>query len=114
MPRWTSGPTSVDGWLSRIAAAELGIAERGFLDPEDRTVDLGEQRVQLSPLEFGVLETLSEHPGRAVTRAELIDRVWGTTYVGGSNVVDAVIRSLRQKLGPAANRVETREASGTA
>ena len=106
------GPESVDGWLSRLAAAELGIADRGFLDPEDRTVDLGEQRVQLSPLEFGVLATLSERPGRAVTRAELIERVWGTTYVGGSNVVDVVVRSLRQKLGPMANRVETARGVG--
>ena len=102
------GPESVDGWLSRLAAAELGIADRGFLDPGDRTVDLGAQRVQLSPLEFGVLATLSERPGRAVTRAELITRVWGTTYVGGSNVVDVVVRSLRRKLGPAANRVRDR------
>ena len=106
------GPESVDGWLSRIAAAELGIADRGFLDPEDRTVDLGEQRIQLSPLEFGVLATLSERPGRAVTRAELIERVWGTTYIGGSNVVDVVVRSLRQKLGPVANRVETARGVG--
>jgi Transcriptional regulatory protein, C terminal len=106
------GPESVDGWLSRLAAAELGIADRGFLDPEDRTVDLGEQRIQLSPLEFGVLATLSERPGRAVTRAEPIKRVWGTTYVGGSNVVDVVVRNLRQKLGPIANRVETARGVG--
>jgi hypothetical protein len=106
------GPESVDGWLSRLAAVELGIPDRGFLDPEDRTVDLGEQRVQLSPLEFGVLATLSEQPGRAVTRVELINRVWGTSYVGGSNVVDVVVRSLRQKLGPAANRVETARGVG--
>ncbi len=106
------GPESVDGWLSRLAAAELGIADRGFLDPEDRTVDLGEQRVQLSPLEFGVLATLCERPGRAVTCAELIKGVWGTTYVGGSNVVDVVVRNLRQKLGPIANRVETARGVG--
>ena len=106
------GPESIDGWLSRLAAAELGIADRGFLDTSDRTVDLGARRVQLSPLEFGVLATLSERPGRAVTRAELIARVWGTTYVGGSNVVDVVVRSLRRKLGPAANRVETARGVG--
>jgi hypothetical protein len=106
------GPESVDGWLSRLAAAELGIADRGFLDPEDRTVDLGEHRVQLSPLEFGVLATLSEQPGRAVTRADLIKRVWGTTYVGGSNVVDVVVRSLRLKLGPMATRVQTARGVG--
>jgi hypothetical protein len=106
------GPESVDGWLSRLAAAELGIADQTFLDPKDHTVDLGEQRIQLSPLEFGVLATLSEQPGRAVTRTELIREVWGTTYVGGSNVVDVVVHSLRQKLGPIANRVETARGVG--
>ena len=68
--------------------------------------------MQLSPLEFGVLATLSERAGRAVTRAELIERVWGTSYLGGSNVVDVVVRSLRQKLGPIANRVETARGVG--
>ena len=111
--RLSSAAESVDGWLSRLAAVELGIADRGFLDPADRTVDLGDERAQLSPLEFGVLATLSERPGRAVTRAELIERVWGTSYVGGSNVVDVVVRSLRRKLGPIANRVETAAASAT-
>jgi hypothetical protein len=106
------GPDSIDGWLSRLAAAELGIADGRFLDSSDRSVNVGDHRVQLSPLEFGVLATLSERPGHAVTRADLIEQVWGTTYVGGSNVVDVVVRSLRQKLGPMATRVETARGIG--
>jgi hypothetical protein len=106
------GMESVDGWLSRVAAAELGIDDESFLDPEDRTVDLGEHRVQLSPLEFGVLTTLCERRGRPVSRAELIQNVWGTNYAGGSNVVDVVIRSLRTKLGASAGRVETTRGVG--
>ena len=101
------GPASIDGWLSRLAAAELGIADTPFLDKTDRTVDTGDTRVQLSPLEFGVLETLAARRGRPVTRADLLAQVWGTSYDGGSNTVDAVVRSLRKKLGPAADRVET-------
>lgn len=101
------GPQSIDGWLARLAAAELGITEQKFLDHDDRTADIAGQRIQLSPLEFGVLETLADRSGRPVTRAELIEQVWGTTYAGGSNVVDVVIRTLRQKLGPDAARVET-------
>ena len=95
-----------------MAAAELGIEDAPFLDVDDRTVDLGDHRVHLSPLEFGVLEALSARRGRPVSRAELIDRVWGTTYDGGSNVVDVVVRSLRQKLGPSATRVETTRGIG--
>jgi len=106
------GPDSVDGWLTRIAAAELGIQDAPFLDVEDRTVDLGDRRVHLSPLEFGVLEALSSRRGRPVSRAELIASVWGTTYDGGSNVVDVVVRSLRHKLGPSAARIETTRGVG--
>ena len=106
------GPGSVDGWLSRLAAEELGIARGRFLDPDDRTVDLGDRRIQLSPLEFGVLAAPSEQPGRPVTRVELLQRVWGTDYAGGSNVVDVVVRGLRHKLGGSASRIETARGVG--
>jgi hypothetical protein len=101
------GPDSVDGWLNRIAAAELGERDQPFLDARDRSVDVGSGRVQLSPLEFGVLNTLAAHPAAPVSRADLLCEVWGTSYDGGSNTVDVVIRSLRKKLGPVADRVET-------
>jgi hypothetical protein len=101
------GPDSVDGWLNRIAAAELGESDQPFLDERDRSVDLGGTRMQLSPLEFGVLSTLAAHPAAPVSRADLLHEVWGTSYSGGSNTVDVVIRSLRRKLGAVADRIET-------
>lgn len=101
------GTDSIDGWLNRIAAAELGIADDPFLDERDRTVDVGTERRQLSPLEFGVLSLLHRRRGAAVSRADLLMEVWGSTYDGGSNTVDAVVRTLRKKLGPTADRLET-------
>lgn len=89
------GAGSVDGWLTRLVGAELG-------DP-DADADV----VGLSPLERGVWEHLTAHPGRPATRAELIEAVWGTTYSGGSNVVDAVVRTLRRKLGDRAATIES-------
>jgi DNA-binding response OmpR family regulator len=78
-----------------------------LLDARDRSVDLGGTRIQLSPLEFGVLHTLAAHPATPVSRADLLREVWGTSYDGGSNTVDVVIRSLRRKLGAVADRIET-------
>jgi DNA-binding response OmpR family regulator len=101
------GPDSVDGWLNRIAAAELGQSDQPFLDARDRSVDIGGARIQLSPLEFGVLNALAAHPAVPVTRVDLLREVWGTSYDGGSNTVDVVIRSLRRKLGAVARRIET-------
>lgn len=102
------GPASVDGWLGDVAAAELGI-RRGpeLLDVEARELLLAEGRVALTPLEFGVMHHLVAQQGKAVSRTELLRDVWGTTYEGGSNVVDAVVRTLRRKLGHQATRVET-------
>jgi DNA-binding response OmpR family regulator len=65
------------------------------------------RRVPLSPLEFGVFDCLSAQTGNAVSRATLIEEVWGHKYLGGSNVVDVVIRSLRKKLGDDGPTIET-------
>ena len=85
------GPDSVDGWLARLAAAELGIEHRSLLDPEHRTVELEGTAVTLSPLEYGVLDVLHRAHGHAVTRVELLDQVWGREHVCASNVVDVVV-----------------------
>jgi hypothetical protein len=53
-----------------------------------------------------------EPAGHTVSRAELLREVWATDYTGGSNVVDAVVRTLRQKLGEAAFVLETIRGSG--
>ncbi len=101
------GPDSVDGWLAAVAARELGIEPTSFLDPDDFTADLGGRRIKLSRLEFGVLRALYERRGRPVSRVDLIGSAWGTSYTGGSNVVDVVVRGLRRKLGDHAARIET-------
>lgn len=101
------GPQSVDGWLTWLVAGELGIAEEPLLDSDARELVLDGARVPLSRLEFGVLHHLIARPGVAVSRMTLLGEVWGTDYDGGSNVVDAVIRLLRKKLGARASRIET-------
>jgi hypothetical protein len=106
------GPASVDGWLAALVAAELGVAEEPELDEVAREVAVQGARVSLTPLEFGLLRHLREREGQAVTRDELLGDVWETEFTGGSNVVDAVVRSLRHKLGPAALVVETVRGSG--
>lgn len=102
------GPGSVDAWLSWLIGSELGTDDAPVtLDPSQHQVRLDGQVVQLSPLEFGVLSALLGREGRALGRAELLECVWGTAYTGGSNVVDAVVRTLRRKLGRHAELVET-------
>lgn len=101
------GPSSVDGWLAALVAAELGIEEGGMLDLEAHELVIDDDRIALTPLEFGVMSFLSQKEGAAVSRIDLLEKVWGYEYTGGSNVVDAVVRTLRKKLGKKANLVET-------
>jgi hypothetical protein len=106
------GPGSVDGWLAGLVADELGVADEPILDEDARELSVQGQRVAMTPLEFALFRHLRQREGRTVSRPELLQEVWGTEFTGGSNVVDAVVRSLRHKLGPAAIVVETIRGSG--
>lgn len=56
--------------------------------------------VHLRPKEFRLLAMLSAHPGRAYTRRQLLDRVWGHGHDGDPRTVDVHVRWLRSKLEP--------------
>jgi len=77
------GPNSVDGWLADLAAAELGVKRApALLDVEARELVLAEGPVSLTPLEFGVMQHLVVRQGKAVSRGELPQQVWGTNLSG--------------------------------
>jgi len=101
------GPGSIDGWLARLVAAELGAEDDLRLDADGREVRFGDRRVTLAPREFGVFRHLWERQGKVVTREELLDAVWEPGYEGGSNVVDVVVRGLRRKLEDRASVLQT-------
>ncbi|WP_299052859.1 response regulator transcription factor [uncultured Nocardioides sp.] len=60
------------------------------------TVDGSEQRLPLK--EFELLEMFLRNPGRVLTRGQLIDRVWGSDYVGDTKTLDVHVKRLRAKL----------------
>ena len=77
------------------------------LDPERHTVTAGGTRVELTLKEFELLRLLLQHPGVAFTREKLMERVWGTDYLGETRTVDMHVRTLRQKLGVCGEMIET-------
>jgi hypothetical protein len=106
------GPGSVDGWLAGLVATELGLEANVAVDEAGREVRFDGRTIQLTPLEYGVLRCLEEHEGRAVSRATLLEAVWGYESDVGSNVVDVVVRRLRSKLGHATGAIETVRGTG--
>ena len=69
--------------------------------------DARNRHVPLTELEFEVMNYLNAHTGKVASRIALESEVWGYDYHGGSNVVDAVVKSLRKKLGERASLIET-------
>ncbi|TDF92316.1 winged helix-turn-helix transcriptional regulator [Paenibacillus piri] len=59
----------------------------------------GTDRIEVTKTEFDLLKSLLDAGGAALSRQQLMDRVWGEHYFGGSNTVDVHVKSLRQKLG---------------
>jgi two-component system alkaline phosphatase synthesis response regulator PhoP len=69
------------------------------LDEDARLVWRGDQQVDLTPIEFDLLLTLMRHHGRALSREQLIESVWGYDYYGDERVVDVHMGRLRKKIG---------------
>ncbi len=63
--------------------------------------------IELTHQEFALLKFLSQNRGRVYSREQLLNRVWGVNYYGGSRTVDIHVRRLRMKLGPVADPIET-------
>jgi len=68
------------------------------LDEELHKVTFGNDEINLSPTEFRLLQMLIEKKGRVLSKALLLDEVWGITFESESTVVDTYISYLRKKL----------------
>jgi len=83
--------------------------------PQPATIELDDLRIEvggrevfvngdvvaLTPKEFDLLVTLIESRGLVLTREQLLERVWGFTFLGDSRTIDVHVRQLRRKLGDA-------------
>jgi DNA-binding response OmpR family regulator len=69
------------------------------IDTLARDVHAGGREVDLTRIEFDLLDALSAEPRVVFTRDQLLDRVWGASWFGDDHVVDVHLSKLRQKLG---------------
>lgn len=68
------------------------------MDPATREVRRGGAAVELTPREYALLEYLLRNSGRPLSRAAIMEHVWGIRFDPGTNIVDVCINSLRTKL----------------
>ena len=96
-------------WVSALVdAGARGMAHGDNLDfaRDRREIAVEGRAIELTPLEAQVLGELIDRAPAVVRREDLIERIWRRAYVG-SNVVDTVVRTLRKKLGPRRDCIQT-------
>jgi two-component system OmpR family response regulator len=111
---YVTKPFSVEALVARVRAvlrraaraapdAPGGAPLRGGdveLDEDRWTVHRAGIPVELSPTEFRLLAYLMRHQGRVLSRAQLLENVWGWDYAGQSQIVETYVSYLRRKLDP--------------
>jgi two-component system OmpR family response regulator len=100
-------PFSLRELLARLRALmRRGAAERPAvlvvgdlqLDPASRRLWRGESEILLSQKEFALLEALMRRAGEVLSRLDLLEAAWDQSYENRSNIVDAYVRRLREKV----------------
>lgn len=97
----------LDWRYSAFTGDELVKIDDLIIDAAGYEASLRGRPLALTHKEFELLRHLAEQRGRVFTREQLLTRVWGASYFGGSRTVDIHVRRLRVKLGPLANLVQT-------
>jgi DNA-binding response OmpR family regulator len=85
--------------MVRPTAATLQAADI-TINRENRSVQVGERFVDLTPSEFDLLAALAAAPGRVYTRLDLLDIIQGVRFEGYERTIDTHIKNLRAKIEP--------------
>lgn len=98
----------------RPPSSEQLVAGNVTMNRLTRSVQVEARPINVSPKEFALLEQLLLHRDEIVTRADLLERVWETTFDPGTNLVDVHVGRLRRKLALASANIwiETKRRSG--
>ena len=70
------------------------------LDSDSHCAHVNNRRIELTAREFGLLSTFANHPGKVFSRADLLEKVWDSSYEGYRHTVNTHINRLRSKIEP--------------
>lgn len=92
----------VDWKSATFGSDEVIKIDELFIDVAGYEAHVGGRRLELTHQEFELLRFLAQNRGKVFTREQLLQKVWGYQYYGGSRTVDIHVRRVRAKLGPVA------------
>jgi len=108
---WLRRAHETSTWTTSVCTGSLLLGAAGILDglratghwleldPLASLVTLDGVELELTPIEFRILDALTEHPNATLSRQQLLDHVWGPAWFGDDHVVDVHVSNLRKKLG---------------
>ena len=84
----------------RIVRSKSSVLRSGefVLDLRARTLKKADKSIDLTQVEFQLMQCFMENPGRPLSRVDILHRVWGEEYFGEEKIVDVNIRRLRMKI----------------
>ena len=92
----------VDALMRRSGGSESSEGEIQqdpfLLNTRNRTLEKNGERIKLTQVEYAIIKMFMENPGKALSREEILDMVWGRDYFGELKIVDVNIRRLRLKI----------------
>lgn len=95
----------IDALYRRTGGEENSIAETGELmsgpfrlNTRNRTLEKNNERIRLTQIEYSLMKLFMDNPGKALSREDILNEVWGRDYFGELKIVDVNIRRLRIKI----------------
>jgi DNA-binding response OmpR family regulator len=82
---------------AKVEQVELRVADL-TLDPAQRTVSRGNEKIELTSKEFALLDYFMRNPGRVLTRTMIAEQVWDYNFDSMTNVIDVYVNYLRKKI----------------
>ncbi len=107
-------------WTNRMSAGRPAQSQGEILTVGTAKVDTkrflvsveGQPDQPLTIRELGLLREFAEHPGEVLSRADLLEAVWGLEYSGTTRTLDQHVVQVRRKLGPSGDLIETVRGAG--
>lgn len=70
------------------------------LDMSEKSIKKGNKIIELTGKEYEVFEYLMQNKGKVISKEQILEHLWGFDYLGGSNIVEVLVKNIRKKISP--------------
>lgn len=71
-----------------------------ILDMSEKSIKKGNKIIELTGKEYEVFEYLMQNKGKVISKEQILEHLWGFDYLGGSNIVEVLVKNIRKKISP--------------